>query len=291
MKENILTVLQRGEIVLADGAFGTMLQAKGLPAGTIPEAWNADRPEAVQSVHRAYIEAGAQIITCNTFGGNRPRMTDAGLADRLVELNRLGVTLAREAADGRAWVGGSVGPTGQLVEPFGSLSIAQAEAIYAEQVDILAEAGADLFLIETQHDIEEACAAIRMAKARTNLPIFCSFAFNAKGRTMMGLKPEVAAQRAQEAGADAVGANCGDGPAAIRAALDKMRAATNLPLIAQSNAGIPQAGEGGKALWDVTPEQMTVHAQEFIGLGARVLGGCCGTNPTFIAALAAMLRK
>lgn len=291
MRESILDVLRRGEVVISDGALGTMLQAKGLPGGVMPEAWNLEHPEAVREVHRAYLAAGAQSITANTFGGNRIRLRDGRLADRLVEVNQRGIALAREAVGDRAWVAASIGPTGHLMDPLGDLTIAQAEALYAEQMVAVTEAGADLLLLETHHDIEEVCCAIRMAKAHTSLPVFCSFAFNAKGRTMMGLRPEVAARRAREEGADAVGANCGDGPAAILAALEKMRGATDLPLIAQSNAGIPQVGADRETVWDVTPEQMAAQALTFVSLGARFVGGCCGTNPDHIAALAAVLRQ
>lgn len=289
-RESILDVLRRGEIVIADGAFGTMLQAQGLPPGTLPETWNADHPDAVLAVHSAYLAAGAQVMTANTLGGNRFRAAEAGLLDRLAELNRLGIALARQAGGAQAWVAADIGPTGKLLEPYGDLPIADAEAAYAEQIEIVAEAGADVILMETYIDIEEACCAIRAAKAHCSLPVFCSFAFNAKGRTLMGGRAADAARRAEEAGADAVGANCGDGPQAVLAALAAMREATSLPLIAQANAGIPQIGEGSRTVWDVTPEQMAEHAKQFVALGARLVGGCCGTNPQFIAAIAAALK-
>jgi len=290
VRENILDVLARGELIIGDGGFGTMLQAAGLPAGTIPEAWNMENPEAVQAAHKAYADAGSQIVTLNSFGGNGPRLADAGLSDKLIEINKLAVSLAREAVGDRVWLGGSVGPTGQLMEPFGPLSLEEAERIYAEQVTILAEAGADLILVETQHDVEEACAAVRMVKKHTDLPVFCSFAFNTKGRTMMGLRPNVAAQRVAEAGGDAVGANCGDGLAAVAAALEGMQGVVNLPFVAQANAGIPRAGADGTAIWDVTPEQMAEETRGFVEQGARIIGGCCGTNPTFIAAIVQALK-
>jgi len=298
MRESILAVLERGELVIGDGAIGTMLQAHGLPAGTMPELWNEERPEIVLAIHRAYLDAGAEIITTNTFGGNRLRMTEAGLVERGAELIRLGTSLAREAAGDRAWVAGSVGPTGQLMEPYGTLTIALAEEVFAEQVSVIAEGGADLLLIETQHDIEEALCAIRAAKASTSLPVFCTFAFNASGRTMMGLRPSEAAARAQEAGADVVGANCGDGPAAILAGLEGMRGATrrcrdltaSLPLMAQSNAGVPQVDASGQSVWDVGPEEMVEHVRAFIALGARVVGGCCGSGPEHIAAMVSALK-
>ena len=242
MRESILNVLQRGELILSDGAMGTMLQAHGLSAGVVPELWNAEHPEVIREIHRAYLEVGAQIATANTFGGNRLRMAKAGLAERSVELSRLGITLAREVVGDEAWVAGSVGPIGQLLEPYGPLTVAAAEEAFAEQVVALAEAGADLILLETHYDAEEAACAIRMAKAHTSLPVFCTFAFDARGRTMMGLRPAEAAARIQEAGGNVVGANCGAGPAAILAALQGMQGATNLPLMAQANAGVPAWG-------------------------------------------------
>lgn len=284
-----MSALQRGETIICDGGMGSMLQAQGLSAGTLPDLWNVERPEALRNVHRAYLEAGAQIATANTFGGTRMRA--AGLAGRVAELTLAGLALAREVVGERAWVAADISPTGHLLEPLGDLSVAGAEEIFAEQMDAVAQSDADLIMIETFTDLEEALCAVRMAKAHTTLPVFCSFAFNPKGRTMMGLRPAVAAESLQEAGADAVGANCGDGPAAILAALQGMQGATTLPLIAQANAGIPRAEGEGQTVWDVTPEQLAEHARAFQSLGARIIGGCCGTTPAHIAAIAQALRK
>ncbi len=289
MENPILTKLAQGEIIIGDGAFGTMLQAAGLPAGAMPEAWNVDNPDAVRAVHAQYIAAGADYITTNTFGGSAPRLQDGGLGGRVAEINRLGASLAVEVAAGRAWVAGSIGPTGQLMEPYGPLSAARAAEIFAEQVQALAEGGVDLFVIETHHDADEACAAVRMARQYTDLPIFCTFAFNKRGRTMMGLRPADAARRVEEAGGTVVGANCGDGPEAVAAALAAFDEASSLPLLAKANAGIPQVS-GEATVWDVTPEQMAEHARHFVELGATVIGGCCGTGPAHIAAIAAALR-
>jgi 5-methyltetrahydrofolate--homocysteine methyltransferase len=288
-QESLRQALAGEELIVGDGAFGTLLQARGLPAGMLPEAWNETHPDAVIEIHRAYVEAGADYVTTNSFGGSRPRLKEGGLGDRTAEINRLSAELARQAVGDRAWVAGSVGPTGRLMEPFGDLSVAEAEEIFAEQVSGLLAGGADLLVIETHHDLEEAGAVLRMARERTDLPIFCTFAFNPKGRTMMGVRAGQAAQRMQELGADAVGANCGDGPAAIAAALEQMREATTLPLVAKANAGIPQLGADGEAVWDVGPEELAEHARQFVTLGARIIGGCCGTNPAYIAAIAAAL--
>lgn len=291
MRKDIRDVLNAGTFVLNDGAVGTMLQAKGLPAGVMPEAWNQEKPELVQAVHGAYAAAGSQSVTTNSFGGNRIRLTEGGLGDQVVEINRLAVELAREAVGDDVWVAASVGPTGKLLEPYGALTREEAESVFAEQIVALAESGADLILVETQHDLEEASCAVRMAKEYTDLPVFCTFAFNEKGRTMMGMKPQDAARRMEELGVDATGANCGDGPAAILAGLQGFHEATQLPLIAQSNAGIPQAGVDVQTTWDLTPEQLVEAAQEFVTQGARVIGGCCGTTPEHIAALAELMRE
>ncbi len=289
MRTSILDRLASGDLIIGDGAFGTMLQGVGLPAGTMPEAWTLEKPDAVQAVHELYVEAGADYVTTNTFGASAPRLADGGLGGRVAELNRRAVELARAAAAGRAWVAGSVGPTGQLMEPYGPLSVERAEEIYAEQVVALAEAGVDLFVIETHHDADEACAAVRMARRHTDLPIFCTFAFNKRGRTMMGLRPAEAAHRVAEEGGNVVGANCGDGPDAVAAALEAFRAATELPLLAKANAGIPQVS-GEATVWDVSAVDMATHARRFVDLGARIIGGCCGTTPAHIAALVGALR-
>jgi 5-methyltetrahydrofolate--homocysteine methyltransferase len=286
MRESILSVLARSEIIVSDGAIGTQLQACGIPPGVLSEVWNAERPEVLLGIHRAYLAAGARIATTNTFGGNRFRLREAGLEDRHDDLNRRGVVLAREAVGDAAWVGGSLGPSGQLLEPFGTLRREEVEAAYAEQARVLAEAGVDLLLVETQHDIEEACLIVRAAKDQTGLPVYCTFAFDARGRTMMGLRPADAARRAVEAGAVIVGANCGAGPAAILAALEGMAGAATVPLAAKSNAGVPQVA-GGETVWNVTPEEMAAHALRFVELGARIVGGCCGSGPEHIRAIGA----
>jgi len=284
-------VLARGELIVCDGAMGTMLDSLGLPVGTLPELWNLENPDAVKSIHSAYAQVGAQIVTTNTCGGHRLRLRDVGLADQARRINRIAAELAREAVGDDVWVAGSVASTGHLLEPLGMLSVAEVEEIYAEQVQGLAEGGADLILAETHFDVEESCAVARMTKAYTDLPVFCTFSFNPKGRTIMGLRPAMAAQRALEAGASVVGANCGDGPEAIIAGLEGMRGVTDLPLMAQANAGVPRAGEHAAAIWDVTPGQMADYAQQFVDLGVQIVGGCCGTNPDFISAIAQRLKS
>jgi len=289
--QDLGTLLEEGTLMIGDGAIGTQLQARGLPAGMMPEAWSEARPDAVRDVHLAYLQAGAQYLTTNTFGANRVRLGERGLGGRVAEFNERGVALAREVAGDDAWVAGSVGPTGKLMQPLGELSVAEAEDVYAEQIEALVAAGVDLLVLETHHALEEASAAARMALQLGHVPVFCSFAFNARGRTMMGLRAADAARELEALGASAVGANCGDGPEAIAAALEQMRSATELPLLARSNAGIPQLGPNGATIWDMQPEAMAGHARRFVELGARIVGGCCGTGPAHVAAIAAALRQ
>ncbi|MHB9033528.1 MAG: homocysteine S-methyltransferase family protein [Anaerolineae bacterium] len=291
MQSSLLQELANGRIIVGDGAMGTTLQKQGLPPGTLPELWNAVNPEAIAQIHRDYMDAGAQFITTNTLNCNIPMMLEAGIAERRLELARLGVEIAISAAAGKAWVGASLGPTGQLLEPLGSLTLEALELDYRQQVEVFAAAGADFIKLETHQDIEEACAGIRMAKRYTHLPVWCTFAFNTRGRTLMGLRAADAALRLQEEGADIVGANCGEGPAAIEAALSAMHPVTSLPLAAQSNAGIPKLGDDGKTTWDVSPAQMGEYAKSFIALGAQILAGCCGTSPAYIRAMVNTIKS
>ncbi|MDI7276666.1 MAG: homocysteine S-methyltransferase family protein [Anaerolineae bacterium] len=288
MPPDIVTRLCLPVPLVSDGAIGTYLQARGLAAGTLPELWNAERPEEVRALHRAYLEAGAQMLTTNTFGGNRFRMPDDLGGHSRTALVRRGVELAREVAGDAAWVAGSMGPTGRLLEPLGDLSCDLAEDAYAEQARVMAEAGADLILIETMSDVLEARAALLGALRATPLPVFVTFAFDEAGRTMMGSPASEICREVQALGAAAVGANCGAGPAAVIAALQQMVEATSLPLIAQPNAGVPRL-EAGETVWDGTPDEFAENARRLIDIGARVIGACCGSTPAHILAIKAAI--
>ena len=287
MPADIRSVLCPPNVLVADGAMGTYLQALGLPAGKPPETWNLEEPEAVRSLHRAYLGAGAQILSTNTFGGNRLRLPDEIDGHRLMDLVRRGVELAREVAGDLAWIAGSIGPTGRLLEPIGDLSCDRAEDAFAEQAAAMAEAGADLILIETMSDVLEARAALLGAQRATRLPVFVTFAFGAGGRTMMGVTAEEACREMQALGAAATGANCGAGPEAVVSALREMAQACSLPLIAQPNAGLPRLEPTGETIWDSTPDEFAQRARTLIELGARVVGGCCGTTPAHVMAIRA----
>jgi len=277
--------------LIGDGGNGAMLRAAGLGPGESEELWNITHPEEVIAVHRAFVEAGSQVVQTNSFQGNRVSLSGRGLGDRVRELNRAAARLAREAAGDEVFVAGSIGPTGGLLEPVGDLTAPEASAAFEEQAAALAEAGVDFFIVETFMDLEEAKLAARAAK-KTGLPVFASmaFAFGAIATTPFGVDPARAAEELSALELDGVGANCGDvTPAEMVGVLAAMGKATSLPLLAQPNAGRPEL-RGGQTVYPAEPEEMAEAAEEFRALGARLIGGCCGTRPEHIAAIAARLR-
>jgi 5-methyltetrahydrofolate--homocysteine methyltransferase len=284
---DFLTRWTSGPPIVADGAMGTMLQAAGLPPGKTGELWVLERPDAVAAVHRAYVEAGADLILTCTFGGTRARLARMGLAERVAEVNRRAVEIAHQAAAGRALVAGDIGPLGELLAPLGKLSYQEAVDLFAEQAAALAEAGTDVLYIETMSSLEEARAAVEGARrAAPHLPITLTFSFDTHGRTHMGVRPEQAAKAALEWGVAAFGANCGATLEMTQEALAKMRTvAPDAILIAKPNAGLPRMVEG-KPVYDATPEMMADFAARAVALGARIVGGCCGSTPEHIQAIA-----
>ena len=289
--ESLLSRLKGDQVIVADGAMGTMLQAAGLPIGMSPEAWLLENADAVRGVHTAYLEAGAELILTSTFGGTRARLKREGLAGRVAEVNRRAAEIAREAADNRGYVGGDIGPLGQFLVPLGPITYEQAVEMFAEQAIALVEAGVDLLCIETMAAMEEMQAAVQGARqASADVPIFATFSFDHHGRTNMGVRPEQAAQTLVALGVNALGANCGATLDMTEGAVAKMHeAAPEAFLIAKPNAGVPHMS-GREITYDATPESMANYAHRFVALGARVLGGCCGSNPAHIAAIAAAVR-
>jgi 5-methyltetrahydrofolate--homocysteine methyltransferase len=277
-------------ILVADGAMGTMLQSLGLPPGRAPERWNLENPQAVQQVQQRYIDAGAQVILTNTFGGSRLRLQREGLEGQVRAVNLAAARLARAAAGPSAFVLGDLGPTGQFLKPLGPLSLAEAQAAFAEQAAALAEGGVDGLVIETFSDLNEAKAAIAGAQP-TGLPILVTMSFDTHGRTMMGVKPAAAAQALWALGVAAVGANCGRTLSETLTAIQAMRQAVpEAVLMAKPNAGLPHAAEAG-AVYDVTPQVLAEYALQFAAQGVKVLGACCGSTPEHIRAIAQTLEK
>src|SRR5271157_4536122 len=277
-----------GGLLITDGAWGTELQARGLPPGTNPDTWNLTHPEQVEEVARAYAEAGSQVILTNTFRANAVAMNGVPEAE-LDAINRAGVALSRRAAR-QALVFASIGPTGKMLVS-GEMSSEQASAAFAAQSRSLAAAGADALLLETMSEIEEARLAVKAAR-RTGLPVIASFAFDSgknKDRTMMGATPESVAEAMVEAGADAVGANCGVGVEQVVPICRRLRAASDLPIWIKPNAGLPTM-EGTSIRYSTSAEFFASHYVALRDAGAAFIGGCCGTTPEFIRALVSAQR-
>jgi 5-methyltetrahydrofolate--homocysteine methyltransferase len=282
----LLRRLAQGDTLLADGAMGTLLIAQELEPGSPPEVWNVEHPQRIADVHRAYVDSGSRIILTNTFGGSRIRLNRAGLGSRAAEFNRAAAALARAAAGGRAFVAGDIGPTGEMMEPLGSLTFAGAVEAFTEQARALAESGVDLLWVETMMDLEEARAAVTAAKQVSNLPVFCSLSFGPGGRTIMGTGPDQALEVLRPLGLAAFGANCGEGLEVMDAVLDRLTGVSpRMPLIVKPNAGLPEM-VGEKAVYEVGPEQFAEKIGALVRRGAQIVGGCCGCNPDFIAAIA-----
>lgn len=277
-------------ILIADGATGTMLQAAGLQPGAAPERWNLENPDAIRALHRGYVEAGADLILTNTFGGTRVRLRREGLHAQAAEVNQAAAVLAREVAGKDAIVLGDIGPTGEMLAPLGTLDREEAVVAFEEQAEALAAGGVDAILIETMSDLEEVKAAVEGARRACDLPLLVTMSFDTKGRTMMGIKPEVAARTLVELGADVIGANCGRTLSETLDAVLKMRATVpDAILMAKPNAGLPHA-EDGALVYDVTPEVMAEYAVRFVQeAGVRIFGGCCGSGPAHIRAIAEAL--
>ena len=282
--------------IIADGAMGTMLQQAGLKPGELPTLWNVEHADRVQAVHGAYLAAGAQILLTNTFSGNRFCLAKHGLASRLEELNIAGAQILRAEIEaqnkqGAALVAGDIGPSGELLAPLGKLLFAEAVEGFAEQARALIQGSADIIWIETMAALEEVRAAVEgTRKASADIPIIATLTFDTHGRTMMGVKPEAAAASLGEWGAAAWGGNCGNGPDEMLAVIEKMHAAApGSILVAKPNAGAPEFVNGA-TVYRASPETMAEAARQLRAAGARIIGGCCGTMPAHIAAMAKALK-
>ncbi len=288
------TLLHAPGAILADGAMGTMLQAAGLPAGESPLLWNAEQPERVAAVHRAYLEAGSQVLITNTFTGSRFRLARHGLADCTAELNRAGAAICRaaiDAAGGHALVAGDIGPSGELLAPLGALAFDEAVDGFAEQATALIAGGADVIWTMTLADLEEARAVIEgVRRVAAEIPIIATLTFDRRGRTMMGVTPEQAAEALLAWGAAAIGGNCGSGPEETIGVIQRMRAvAPAALLVAKANAGKPELVDG-KTVFPATPAVLAQYAADVYAVGARIIGGCCGNTPAHVAAMGRAVR-
>ena len=287
-------LLAERDYLLADGATGTNMMGMGLPAGQAPDLWNLDKPENVTRLHESFIEVGSDLILTNTFGANRCRLKLDNAETRAREINQAGARIARAAAQnaGRpVVVGGSMGPTGELLEPYGTLTLDEAREVFTEQAQALAEGGANVLWIETIFAFEELAAAIEAA-ASTGLPVASTMTFDTVGRTMMGKSPEeaMAFTRSLDTSLVAFGANCGAGPAML---LDTIcafqrKADPGDVIVAKGNCGVPGL-VNGEVVYSGDEETMARYARLARDAGARIIGGCCGTTPAHLAAIAASL--
>ncbi|HEX2949150.1 MAG TPA: homocysteine S-methyltransferase family protein [Armatimonadota bacterium] len=292
--QGLLERIQHGDILIADGAMGTMLQAAGLQPGECPELWCLTHPDVVKGISAAYLAAGSDVVETNSFGGTRYKLREFGCDAQVAELNRAAVALAKDVMVGKGYVAASVGPTGQIVEDEGGdVSEDDLYQAFAEQITALADGGADALCIETMSSVTEAVQAIKAAKTLTNLPVICTFTFEAGARgyrTMMGVDPTRAAEETLEAGVDIIGANCGNGIAGMIEIAGQLHAAApNTPILVNANAGLPVFADG-KTVFKETPEEMASRVAELLHAGVNIIGGCCGTTPAHIAAMAAAVR-
>lgn len=283
-REELAGVLET-RILLLDGGMGSLLIADGLTAGQAPEWWVLEHPDRISRAHRAYAEAGADVIHTVTFGANAPKLEAVGLAGRDDEVNRRAVDLARESAGDRTWVAGDLGPTGKFFPPMGDASEERLEEVYRQQVGQLADAGVDLISIETMYDVREALAAVRAAR-EVDLPVLASMTFERRRRgffTLVGNRVGPSLRTLGEAGADAVGFNCSVESEPMVDLVVEAAAEVDLPLVAQPNAGQPRATADG-VVYDADAATFVADLIRMVEAGARIVGGCCGTDPSFILA-------
>ena len=278
--------------LVADGAMGTELFADGLMAGDPPEIWNVDHPDRIRTIHQSYVEAGSDVVLTNSFGGNRHRLKLHSLDGRVHELNAAAATIGREVADAASHpvlVAGSMGPTGELIEPLGELTAGEAQKAFAEQAAGLTAGGADVLWLETMSALTEVEAGVLGARSASDLPIVVTLSFDTAGRTMMGITGEEAGTRLAELGVGGIGANCGANLADTEAAVAAIRSVCgDIPVVSKANAGIP-VWKGAELEYDAKPEIMAAHAHRLRAIGVSIIGTCCGSTPAHIAMIRAVL--
>ena len=290
---NILhELLSERDVLLVDGAMGTELFARGLESGATPELWNVEHPDRVRAVHDDYVAAGSDIILTNSFGGTSFRLALHKLEDRVIELNKAAAAVARasaDAADRQVLVAGSMGPSGELLEPMGSMTPATCAEAFAAQAEGLAAGGADLLWIETMSHLDEVRSAVAGARSVSDLPICATLSFDTAGRTMMGVTGESAMRELAELGVAAIGANCGNNLADTEAALAEMqRTNPDVILISKANAGMPE-WRGAELHYSGSPEVMAAHADRQRRAGIQVIGACCGSSPEHLTMMRQVL--
>src|SRR5438552_14748813 len=277
--------------VLCDGAMGTFLYSKGIFINRCYDELNLSQPDLIRSIHHEYLQAGAEIVETNTFGGNSFRLARHSLADRVRDINFTGARLAREAAKSfDLWVAGSVGPLGIRIEPLGKTSYREAHDAFREQIAALVEGGVDLLILETFGYLEELHQAILAARdVNPKIPVVAQVTIDEDGNCLDGSDPETFTAKLEEWGADVIGCNCSVGSVAMLDAIERVHAVTSLPLAAQPNAGVPRSVEG-RNIYLCSPEYMASYARKFVAAGVRLVGGCCGSTPEHIRVMKSALR-
>ena len=283
-REEFKELVKNGPVIL-DGATGSNLQNAGMPVGVCPEQWILEHPQTMIDLQRAYVEAGTQILLAPTFTANRIKLEEYGLEDKLVEMNQQLVAISKEAAGGKALVAGDITMTGQQLYPMGELQFEELVDIYKEQVKVVADAGVDLFIIETMMSLQETRAAVLAIRETCDLPIMASMTYNEDGRSLYGTDPVTAVVTLQSLGADAVGMNCSTGPEEMLEPIRQTVEYAYVPVLAKPNAGLPEL-EDGVTVYKTTPEEFAEVGAKLIEEGVSIIGGCCGTTPAHIKALA-----
>jgi 5-methyltetrahydrofolate--homocysteine methyltransferase len=287
---SFIELLTERSVLIADGATGTNYQNMGIEPGVAPEEWVVDEPAKVQELHRRFADAGSDIVLTCSFGGSSLRLADEALHGRAVEVNRRAAELARKAVGDDVLVAGSLGPTGHLTEPLGPLTHALAIATYAEQAQALADGGVDLLVLETFFSLDEGLWALEGVKSVSDLPLVVSYSFDQGTKTMMGLTPTQVVEAFTPLGVAAIGANCGKSLANTDLIVDEFVATgVRLPLWVKPNAGVPRM-VGDAVIYDAGPDDLAAHVLGYVERGARIVGGCCGSTPEHIAAIAGTLR-
>ncbi len=287
-KQEFKALFEQGPIIL-DGAMGTGLMKAGMSVDECTEKWAVEHPEVVMNIQKAYIEAGAQILYAPTFGANRIKLKEYGLENEIEYLNKELVALSKKAADGKALIAGDLTMTGQIPYPVGDVSFEVFVDTYKEQARLLVEAGVDLMVIETMMSLQECRAAVLAIREVCDLPIMATLTYNEDGRTLYGTPPEVAINVLQSLGVDAVGVNCSTGPEGMVPIVEKMAEYATIPLIAKPNAGLPEL-EGNETVYRMSPEEFARTGKKLIEAGASMVGGCCGTTPEHVKALAEAVK-